>query len=70
MVERRSVAPDGVGSSPTTHPNETLVIISLQSYFLACARHVPNLVFSPSLDKVEALLHRNSSPATPNRIHC
>jgi len=42
----------------------------LQSYFLACARHVPNLVFSPSLDKVEALLHRNSSPATPNRIHC
>lgn len=22
MVERRSVAPDGVGSSPTTHPKE------------------------------------------------
>jgi hypothetical protein len=25
MVERRSVAPDGVGSSPTTHPNKSFI---------------------------------------------
>ncbi len=36
MVERRSVAPDGVGSSPTTHPNKLFITNSLKVILGVC----------------------------------
>ncbi len=45
MVERRSVAPDGVGSSPTTHPNRPFSFNRLA--YAAGSIKGPNLLHGP-----------------------